>query len=150
MLPSNFQAVAAILLAIAPGFIATSVWSRARTWKGPSGDLRTALQSLALSGVVQLVLSPLTLWWLLPVRRHLLDHQVRVVIWLLLAVFVVPVGGGIAIGKLGDWLFGSSSSFSESRIGRAVGRIWPGAPPPSVWDWLFTVRPPYGSFVVVE
>lgn len=31
-----------------------------------------------------------------------------------------------------------------------LGRLWPAAPPPSIWDWLFTANPPYGRFLTIE
>lgn len=97
VLPSNTSAITAILLALVPGFVATSVWARARTWKGHTGvsDLRTILQSLALSLVVQVVISPLTITLNWPVRTHLGDYPERVAAWLGVSVLVVPFTMGL-------------------------------------------------------
>ncbi len=150
VLPENFQAFAAVLLAIAPGYIATAVWARAKTWKGPSSDFRTVLQSLALSAVVQLLVSPVTLLWIYPVRNDLLAYPGRVFVWLSLTVLIVPVAGGLLAGYLTDRLFPPKHARVEGTFRKRFARIWPAPPPPSVWDWLFTTRPPHGSFVVVE
>ena len=150
MLPDDFGTVGAALLAIVPGYVATSVWARARTWKGPAGDLKTVLQSLALSLVIQLVLAPVTISWLYPVRDELQRYPGRLAIWITLAVLVIPVAGGLGIGKLTNALTDPRSTLVRGRFRRSVARIWPAAAPPSIWDWLFTARPPHGSFVVIE
>jgi len=49
MVPTSQIALAILLLAIAPGYIAAAAWARSRTWKGPSSDLRTIIQALVLS-----------------------------------------------------------------------------------------------------
>jgi hypothetical protein len=150
VLPENLAMVAAILLAVVPGFVATSVWAKARTWKGPEGDLRTILKSFALSLVVQLAVSPLTLAWLYPVRGRLEDHSVRLAVWFALVVLVVPTLGGLAIGKVTDFLANPGSPEVQGHWRRRIARVWPASGAPSIWDWLFAVRPPLGSFVVVE
>lgn len=74
MLPTQAQTVWILLLAIVPGFLAMSVWSRAKTWRGPRRDLHTVLYSLALSALIQLFLAPVTISWLLPVRQDLENY----------------------------------------------------------------------------
>jgi hypothetical protein len=150
MLPNNAGAVAAVLLAIVPGFVATSVWARARTWKGPSGDLRMALQSLVLSAIVQLLLAPLTVAWIYPVRDQIADFPERVATWFALAVLVVPVAAGLVGGWLTNSLTDPGSTRVRGRLRRGLAHLWPASAPPSIWDWLFTVNPPYGSFLVIE
>jgi hypothetical protein len=150
MLPGDLGTIGAALLAIVPGFLAQSVWARARTWKGPAGDLRVVLLSLALSVVIQLILAPLTLAWLYPVRHQLPDFPERVVSWVALAVLVIPVFGGVAVGKLTNILSDPGSPRVRGRLRRTVAWLWPAGAPPSIWDWVFTVKPPHGSFVVVE
>lgn len=150
MLPEDFGTVGTALLAIVPGYVATAVWARARTWRGPAGDLRTILQSLVLSLVIQLALAPLTIAWLYPVREQILQYPERLAGWLALAVLVLPVGGGLAVGKLTNFLSDPTSAAVRGRFRRAIARLWPAPAPPSIWDWIFTVRPPHGSFLVVE
>lgn len=137
-MPSNLDAIAALLLAIVPGFLASSAWARARTWKGHSGDLRTILQSLAGSLVVQVVASPLTIGWLFPHRHELERFPERIAAWLALVVLVLPVALGFGIA----WLV------HEAR-GRDLPvfrwREWP-----SAWDWMMTMCPPSDRFVMVE
>ena len=150
MLPSNFGALGVLLLSIIPGFIATSVWARARPWRGPEGNLRTVLQSLTLSVVIQLLLSPLTLVWLYPVRHRLEEFPERTATWVGLVVLVVPVLLGLVAGKLTNVLSDPESLRVRGRFRRALARLWPAPAPPSVWDWVFSAKPPHGSFVVVE
>ena len=146
MLPGNLAAVEAILLAIVPGFLATMVWARARTWRGPSGDLRTVLESLALSLVIQVAVAPLTIEWLYPVRDVLVDYPERVAVWLALVVLVMPVAGGLLAARVNKWVTKSTAG----RIRRILARAWPASPPPSTWDWLFTNEPPNGKFLVID
>ncbi|MCU1493687.1 MAG: hypothetical protein JWO62_1451 [Acidimicrobiaceae bacterium] len=80
VLPTSEASLVIILLAIAPGYIAAAAWARARTWKGPTGDLRTILQSLVLSAVVQAILVPLTVVWIAPIRNSLANYPLRVTI----------------------------------------------------------------------
>jgi hypothetical protein len=150
MLPGDFGTIGAALLAVVPGFLATSVWARARTWKGPTGDLRAVLLSLAISVVIQLILAPLTLTWLYPFRDRLAEFPERVTIWMALAVVVIPVMGGVTVGKITNILSDPVSPRVRGRFRRAVAWLWPAGAPPSIWDWVFTARPPHGSFVVIE
>ena len=55
-----------LLAAIAPGYLTLVFWSKARTWRGYPADLQAILTSLALSLVIQLLLSPLVLLVLYP------------------------------------------------------------------------------------
>lgn len=129
-MPGGFEAIGGLLLAVVPGYLALWVWAWKRTWRGHSGDLRTLLQSLSLSMVVQLLLAPLTIRWLLPFRDDPTEVPERVALWMALAVLILPAG----LGLLGRRLIGSSGP-SE----------WP-----SIWDWMLTKQPPHGCFVVVE
>lgn len=129
-MPTSLEAIGALLFAIVPGYLAVSVWARARTWKGPAGDLRTVLQAVTASAIVHLLISPLTIVWLLPHRDELDQFPERVALWAALVVLVIPlVLGGLA-----------------SR----AGNRWPTGRQGSGWDWLFTQQPPHEQFVVVE
>jgi hypothetical protein len=149
MLPTNTSAVTAFLLAVVPGFVATTVWARARTWKGPSGDLRTVLQALSLSLVVQVIVSPLTIAWIWPVRTHLDRYPERVATWLVVTVLVLPFALGLVGALLTDTLIRRSQK-SLTGWARLVSRFWPAPLPPSIWDWLLTTSPPNSSFLVLE
>ena len=151
VLPSNVAAIAAILLAIAPGFVAITVWARARTWRGlgDASDLRIVLQSLALSLVVQVIVSPLTIAWVWPVRTSLVEHPVRIAVWLSASVLVAPFAMGLIGGKFTDALI-ERRDYSPGKFIRTVSRFWPYPVPPSIWDWLFTTSPPNASFLIIE
>jgi hypothetical protein len=153
-MPTSWVALAVALLAVVPGFIATTTWSRARTWKGPSGDLRTVLQSLALSAAIQVLLSPLTVVWIAPVRSHLADHAWRTAAWFVCGVLVLPVLLGLLFARVTDLVFDPKRSGSdkadEPRFARLIAKIVKSPPPPTMWDWLFTVQPPASAFVQLE
>ena len=138
-MPGNLEAIAGLLLAIVPGFIASSVWVRARTWRGPPGDLRTILHSLAWSAAIQVVASPVTIHWLFPVRNDLGSYPERVAIWSALVILVLPLALGLGIAyflyaaEQRDWWIAHH------------WREWP-----SAWDFLWTTRHVDGCYVVVE
>lgn len=149
MLPGSLQALVVLGIAVAPGFLCTTAWARAKTWKGPEGDLRTLLHSIVLSAVVQVVVSPLTIFWIYPEREVLEQFPERVAIWLALVVVVVPMVGGVAVGRLTDYL--SAVRETEPRGWKSwLAKIKPAAASPSVWDWLFTTNPPDGRFLLIE
>lgn len=151
MLPTSQAALIILLLAIAPGFIMAATWARARTWKGPSGDLRTIIQSLVLSALVQAILVPLTATWIFPVRHSLSDYPARITIWVLLSVVVLPVTLGLLSGALGDWLFSPDERSVKGKFRRFINRLSKIPAAPSIWDWTFGVHIlPDGAFVVIE
>jgi hypothetical protein len=151
MVPTSQIALAILLLAIAPGYIAAAAWARSRTWKGPSSDLRTIIQALVLSAVVQAVVSPLTVLWILPVRTTLVTHPWRVAIWVALCVLVVPVVVGLGSARVTDIIFNPSEIVVKSRFSRRLNKIVRATTPPTVWDWLFTAdRFPESGFMLVE
>lgn len=158
MLPNTIPGAVILLLAIAPGFIAVTVWARTRTWGGPSSELRTLLQSVAASLVIQAALSPLTLLMLYPIRDDLLGHPVKVVAWFIVVVLLVPFIGGRLAGLASDsmWKAAVRPAESESPAGAdaAFGAKlvkWLGKPvPPSAWDSLWTHHVPSSAFVLIE
>lgn len=134
MLPSTFQALAVLLLAIVPGFLATGFWARTKTWKGRPGDLLTVLQSIAVSLVIQVVMAPLTIYWLYPVRTHLDRYPWRLCLWAALVVLVVPWLGGTLIGRLADFVFDPRTIRSGSSRQRVVAWLFRPSVPPTIWD----------------
>lgn len=146
MFPGDFQGLAVVLLAIVPGFVATFSWSRAKTWRGQTSDLRTILLSIALSALIHLLVAPLTIRWLYPLRDELDQHPGLLVRWALFTVVVCPVVLGVVAGR---WTTFVQRKLGSGRLRRAFAHIWPEAVLPSVWDWLFISNPPYGSFLVL-
>lgn len=150
-MPTSETALVILLLAIAPGYIATSTWARARTWEGRSSDLRTVIQAIVLSAVVQAVLSPLTVVWIIPVRKTLANYPARVTVWVLLAVLVIPVAIGLGWGWVTDKFFDPVDERVRGTFPRLVNRVVHAPAPPSIWDWFFTAdRAPARGFLVIE
>jgi hypothetical protein len=142
MLPDSATAIWVAFLAVVPGYVAVSTFAgRQKTWRGSDTDLRTILQALWVSAIVQIVAAPVTLIAIYPDRSHLDQHPVRVAVWALLVVFVIP------------WMGARAFALISIRSGIGGGIFWavftaPAAP--SAWDRLFAASPPDGSFVIVE
>lgn len=139
-MPTSWTALAITLLAIAPGFILTTLWSRARTWKGGASDFRTVLQSVALSAVVQALLVPLTVAWIVPARDDLAAHAWKLAAWSILAVLVLPCVLGLGVARLQDWVWpiaGLGDPATAGWRGR-LSNVLRAPVPPTVWDSLFT------------
>src|ERR1017187_4360960 len=150
MLPDSAAALWVAFFAVVPGYVAVSAFVRhQKTWRGPDGDLRTVLQALAVSAIVQLAAAPVTWAEIYPVRNHLDQHPLRLAGWGLLVVLVIPWMGGRAYA----WLVnrGQPTGENPASFGTRVFRNAVSAPPsPTAWDWFFVTRPPDGSFVIVE
>jgi len=154
MLPTTSDALAIILLAIVPGFIAHTVWARARTWKGRGSDLITVLQSLAISAAVQVAASPFTAWLILPFIHSLDSHPWQLVAWAIIAVFLIPTMSGSFMGWLTDsgqdassiWAHVAFFRWLQEQYRKLVRPI----PAPTLWDSLFTSGVPVNAFIVVE
>jgi len=78
------------LTAIAPGYITLTLWLRNKTWNRPPSDLKVILQSLVTSLVVQIIASPFTIAYLLPIvaslktTRDAVSHAGAIAAWALL------------------------------------------------------------------
>lgn len=149
-MPPTTEALLIALLAVVPGFLASTTWARAKTWKGPSNDFRTLLQSLAASALVQLILLPYTLAVLYPVRSDLAGHPRRLAAYFVLAVLLVPIAAGRAASWLSDRILDPSLLRDPTGIRSRVSAVWKPTPAPSIWDWLFTADPPNETFLVIE
>lgn len=140
VVPTTATALTVVLLAIVPGFIATSTWARARTWKGYSTDFRTTLQSIAISSAIQVLVSPLTVYWIVPVRSHLVDHPGRLAIWGFIVVLAFPVVAGLGVARFNDWFQKPMRSAVDTASLGCFRRAWAvvvkGAVSPSIWDWF--------------
>jgi hypothetical protein len=132
----------AVLLAIVPGYLAVSFWRRAKTWQQPSSDLGTLLPALAVSLVIQVVVSPLTIWLLLPVIGDLLHHPWNLVVWTYITVIVVPFVGGVGLGRLTD-LYAAGRDRAEG-----LAQLLPEVPP-SAWDLFFSRKIADGQFLMI-
>jgi hypothetical protein len=112
--------------------------------------LRTILQALVLSAVVQAVMLGPTLTWIVPIRNSWQDYGDRLAIWALATVVVVPLILGVGGARLYDVVFAVARQRNtgwRARLDRAVGP----AIAPTVWDTVFTTdRIPPAGFLVVE
>lgn len=149
-MPNSLEALIVALLAVVPGFLAATTWARAKTWRGPTNDFRTVLQSLAISAVIQVVLLPYTLFLLYPARFQLDRHPGEMVLYLILAILVVPLVGGRLASWLSDVVFDPGLVGDAGNIRALLSWAWKPSPPPSIWDWLFTAHPPDETFLVIE
>lgn len=150
LLPATYQALGILLLAIVPGYVATTFWARARTWKGHTTDLLTVLQSLAVSVIIQISLSWLTLWWLYPFRASLDQHPWHVAGWVALVTLFVPVIGGSLAGWLNNKMADPNGAFTQSGFGKRFAKAFPWAGSPTIWDWTFQSKILDGRFVIIE
>jgi len=96
-MPATAEAVVVILLAIVPGYLARAAWSRGKTYTPPTTDLTTVVQSIAASVVIQLIVSPITVYWIVSDYAQLSQQPWRVVIWIT-ATLLVAVVSGYAFG----------------------------------------------------
>lgn len=149
-MPTSVAALTILLLAIAPGYVAVSVWARARTWKGPAGDFRTILQALVLSAVVQAIMLPLTAVWILPIHSSWEHYPGRLAVWALATVIVLPLVLGVAGARLYDFVFAPTKEKNTGFRAALDKLLGPGIAP-TVWDTVFvTDRVPEAGFLVVE
>jgi hypothetical protein len=129
-MPATFEALAIVLLAVVPGYLARSAWARGKTFSQPPTDLKVVVQSVAASLVVQLLLAWFTIPVLLPVGGDLANHPWRVAAWAVVAGLLAPVLGGYVLGKLTDQLQpGGRLESLPAWIRRDLGPT-----PPTIWD----------------
>ena len=155
MLPATIEALGIVLVAVVPGYIAVTLWARSKTWERPPTDLTLILLAIIFSAVIQVLLFPITIPWLWPVRDHLIDHPVRVALWAVVTLIAIPAGGGIYAGRLSDLFFGvRRSMIPRDRSGWRRELLPPPADlfkpiTPSVWDSFLNEHIPHGRILVV-
>ncbi len=124
VVPTTLAALMIVLLAIVPGFVATTMWGRSRTWKGHDSDFRTMLLSVAISGVIHVVSAPLTILWIVPARGDLIRHSYRVAGWAALVVLVIPTVLGIGAARFSDWFQEPMLKATDLRSLGIFRRVW--------------------------
>jgi putative flippase GtrA len=150
VIPATPVGVGALLLAIAPGYLTIYFWSRNKTWKGLTNDLHTVIQGVVVSAVIQVLIAPITIWQLYPVRDHLDLHPVRVAAWSALALLVVPYLLGTVAARVSDRAFPAGSGALESRKSKALATVIQPSAEPSIWDWAVPGGKLNGKYVIVE
>lgn len=144
---TNLEGLVIVLLGVVPGYTAIAFYSRAKTYERPSTDLRTVIPAIAVSFVIQVAVYPWTAWQLLPVRNDLAAHPVRLWLWGLAVVLLIPIAGGVLVGRLTDALLIRGDE-KPGRVKKFVARLLPQVPP-SPWDTFFLDPPVDGDFVIV-
>lgn len=147
----NFGTLGALviaLIAIAPGYIASTLWLRNKTWERPITDLRLVLQSLVVSLVIQIIAAPVTILWLVPVKDELARHPWRTAAWAGLVVVVIPVILGIGGGRLSDQAQTLAVRAPDNWLGWLLRSLLPESPP-SAWDDFFDSEITDGKFVII-
>ena len=152
--PDTVEAVAIALIALVPGYIATSVWSRARINRhAPVSDLRTVLQSLVFTAIIQILLTPLTLELVYPIRSEPLSHPRRLALWAVITLLIAPAVIGQLAARVADALFPpdpmlwSPNTRGWRRLPWALIRH---GSPPTIWDTVAAADVFDGHFVVIQ
>jgi hypothetical protein len=139
------------LLAVVPGFLTVTIWARSRTWRGPTGDLRTILQALAISAVIQVLVFPVTSAVVVPHWREPDVYATSLFLWLLLTVLVLPVVLGIGTARATDWLFPlRAEDVQFGWVRQSLRMAIKPMSPPTMWDWWLTEGIPNGRFVLAK
>ncbi|HEX6349154.1 MAG TPA: DUF6338 family protein [Candidatus Dormibacteraeota bacterium] len=150
MIPTTTTALGFLMLAVAPGYLTMYFWSRNKTWQGLPADLQLIVQTLVISAVIQVLLLPVTLLVLYPVRSQLELHPLRLATWFTLVVLVVPYVLGTISARVSDRLFPPGSSPPTGRWQRFAALLIQPVAEPSIWDWAVPGGRLNGRFVVIE
>lgn len=133
-MPTTFEALAVVIVAVVPGTLARAAWARGKTFEGPTSDAAALVQAIVLSLVIQAVLAPATFALFFDERNQLDRVGVRLVAWGFIAVIVVPVAGGYLVGLVSEWVARRETNASAPVRRRLVRDLAP--VPPSAFDWL--------------
>jgi hypothetical protein len=152
-MPTTLEALAIILVAVVPGYIAVTLWARTKTWERPPTDLALILLAIIFSAVIQGLLFWLTVPWLWPIRDELIKHPWRVGFWAFFVLILLPAIGGIYAGRLSDLLFGArplprGRAAWKQELLPPINQLLPNIPPTS-WDKFFLRRVPPGKILVI-
>lgn len=104
-MPTTAEALTVVLLAIVPGYLARTAWSRGKTYTPPATDLTIVIQSIAASVVIQLLVAPLTIAWIVSSYQTLGNEPWRVAVWIATTLVAAIVAG---------YLFGQVTNFFPS------------------------------------
>ncbi|HXA27623.1 MAG TPA: DUF6338 family protein [Candidatus Angelobacter sp.] len=148
-MPGTFEALGVLVLAIVPGYLARSAWSRGKTFSRSTSDLTLVVQSIALSLVIQAALSPITFWLFYDVRDHLDEHPRRLAFWVVVGFVLVPLIGGYLTGKASDRVARAVGGQPDGWWRREARRLF--LPEfPSIFDQVVVDDLPDPSILVVE
>jgi hypothetical protein len=136
----------AILLAIAPGYVAIYFATLGRTGRALTPDLQFVLQSLVVSAAILAAVGPFAFADLWPHRNDLQDYAWSVAAWLVGIVVMLPYVAGRAVRGAGQLV----DRHREAWWARVVRFAVPGSPPPTIWDWAVTTNTMEDRFLVIE
>src|SRR5258706_3638074 len=139
-----------VLLALVPGYLTIYLATRNSTLAAQAGDLRTVLQSLAVSVFLQAFLSPLTVKIMYPIRDELIQHPIRVTGWLVVSFLVAPVVVAVVTPNFRRLGFPPSELVTTSRVKRVIRWFISPSPPPTLFDWAMTAGVMEGRFVLIQ
>ena len=150
-MPTSWVEITILLLAIVPGYIA-GVGMGPEPFGGATrpSAIRVVLQSLAVSLVIQIAVSPLTVQWILLGADHQ-DSQPWTVAGWFVTVLVVPTVGGVLVASVTDWILARPCQTSPTACADGLSRNYlQMSVPPTIWDWAITNGKVDGSFLRIE
>jgi len=155
MLPATLEALAVVLVAVVPGYIAVTLWARTKTWERPATDLTLILLAIIFSAVIQALLFWMTVPWLWPIRDELIKHPWRVGLWAIVVLILLPAVGGIYAGRLSDLFFGARRQFLPTDLAGWRRELLPPVTEllpqvlPTAWDRFLLWHIPRGHILIV-
>lgn len=118
------------------------------TWRGHPSDFRTIIQSIAISLIIQVAVSPLTEMWIVRHRHHLPHNWRLLIYWLLTVTLAIPVVAGTIWAKATNWYIASANHERwPRRLLHFFVNDWVA---PSLWDWAVLDGRLDGKYLVVE
>jgi hypothetical protein len=102
-MPTNTEGLVVAVLALVPGYLLIRFASRRSFRTHPDSAIEWVLNSLAASLVIQILVSPVTLVTIYPVRDQILKDPDPLIKWLIVVVLVIPFALGRFISILRPW-----------------------------------------------